>query len=531
MKTDLPFVLFIVALIAFCCNSDSPGKGPPAGKLDDRTLEKIMVDASKVLNDTRRRQIGINTCFLTDDDKSYLRSPKRPFDEALKELNPAYLRYLGGWKSDIVLWSVPPYTKSQPTLARPHAASFPANDRTLVNPDGSWRIDPYDFDEFMTTCRAVGAEPILVVCYNSYRWSLDFDKIPNPTRQQIIDSAVEWVHYANKVRGYNVKYWEIGNESWLPMEENGKTSTIPPEVYAEDVVEISQRMKEIDPTIFIGANALQTDDWITILNKAAAQIDFLVVHPYPFYGWKGYDTYLRQEPDALYCVRFAKEAIKANEIASRKQLKIMATEFAAGTFNEWDRSGADVARGVMTVDMLGQLLQSSDCYMSLFWNTINIYEGDGSVFNAFMRDNMLSAVGLALTIWSRFLEDDMVKTSTVAESYDTGGIEVNKLKDARSPSMVRCYASKTEGKVLNVILVNKDIRATHIELTLCQANLTDRQGEKWVYRGTSLTDKNPTWGKVGWIKAAGDTLATTLDPVSVTVFSFPLEPNSGLEKN
>ena len=413
----------------------------------NRILEQITIDTSKVLNDTRRRQIGINTCFLTDDDKSYLRAPKRPFNDALKELKPKYLRYPGGWKSDIVLWSVPPYDRSQPSLARPHAASFPVNDRKLVNPDGSWSIDPYDFDEFMTTCRAVGAEPILVVCYNSYRWSLDFDETPKPTRRQIIDTAVEWVRYANKVKGYNVKYWEIGNESWLPMKENGKTSTILPEVYAEDVVEISQRMKEVDPTIQIGANALQTDDWITILNKAAEHIDFLVVHPYPIYGWKGYDTYLRQDPDALYCVRFAKEAIKANNIASRKNMKIMATEFAAGTFDEWDRSGADVARGVITVDILGQLLQSPDCYVSLFWNTINIYEEDGNVFNALMRDNTLSAVGLALTIWGRFLEDEMLKTITAAES-----------KETQSPSMVRCYASKTKGKVINIILISQTDR-------------------------------------------------------------------------
>jgi hypothetical protein len=172
---------------------------------------------------------------------------------------------------------------------------------------------------------------------------------------------------------------------------------------------------------------------------------------------------------------------------------------------------------------MGQLLQSPDCYMSLFWNTINVYEGDGSVFNALMRDNTLSAIGIALTIWSRFLEDDMVKTSTTAESND--------LKDTQSPSMVRCYASKTEGKVLNVILVNKDIRATHIELALYHLNLTDRQGEKWIYQGTSPTDKNPMWGKVGWIKADSETFATTLDPVSVTVFSFSLRPNSGLEEN
>ena len=305
------------------------------------------------------------------------------------------------------------------------------------------------------------------------------------------------------------------------MKENGKTSTIPAEVYAEDVVAISRRMKEVDPTILIGANALHTDAWITILNKAAAHIDFLVVHPYPFYGWKGYHTYLRRDPDTLYCVRWAKDAIKASDFATKKQFKIMVTEFAAGAYNEWDRSGADVARGVMTVDMLGQLLQSPDCYMSLFWNTINIYEADGSVFSALMHDNTFSAVGRSLMVWSRFLEDDIVQTNTAKQRHD----------NITSPSMVRCYASKTEGKILNVILVNKDIKATDIDLTLCHADIADKQGEKWVYRGASPTDKNPTWGKTGWVKPAGDTLATTLDPVSLTVFSFPLEPNSGLEKN
>jgi len=395
-------VLAIIALAACRVASGALGGESRGNVLRDSESEKITVDASRVLNDTRRRQIGINTCFLTDDDKSYLHSPKGPFDEALKELSPAYLRYPGGWKSDIVLWSMPPYTKSQPTLARPQAAYFPANDRALVNPDGSWRIDPYDFDEFMTTCKAVGAEPVVVVCYNSYRWSLDFDETPRPTRRQIIDTAAAWVRYANKVKDYNVKYWEIGNEPWLPTEEQGKTSTIPPEVYAEDVVEMSRRMKEVDPTILVGANALHTDAWTTILNRAAEHVDFLVVHPYPFYGWEGYDTYLRQDPDTLYCVRWAKDAIQANPIATRRQLQIMVTEFAAGAFNQWDRSGADVI---------------------------------------------------------------------------------------------------------------------------------DRRSERWVSRGTSPTDKKPTWDKVGSVKVAGDTLATSLDPVSVTVFSFSLVPSSGLEEN
>jgi hypothetical protein len=185
----------------------------------------------------------------------------------------------------------------------------------------------------------------------------------------------------------------------------------------------------------------------------------------------------------------------------------------------------------MTVDMLGQLLQSPDCYMSLFWNTINIYEGDGSVFNALMRDNTLSAVGRALTVWSRFLEDEMVETSTSKETRNIESTGANQPVDTLSPSMVRCYASKTDGKVLNVILINKDVKDTAIGLTLRDTELTDRRGEKWIYRGTSPTDRNPTWGKVGSVQATGGTLATTLDPVSVTVLSFPLRPNYGLQED
>ena len=103
-------------------------------------------------------------------------------------------------------------------------------------------------------------------------------------------------------------------------------------------------MQEIDPAILIGANALHTEDWTTILNRATEHIDFLVVHPYPLYGWEGYDRYLRQNPDTLYCVRWARDAIRANDIATSRQLKIMVTEFAAGAFNEWDRSAGDMAQ-------------------------------------------------------------------------------------------------------------------------------------------------------------------------------------------
>jgi hypothetical protein len=64
-------------------------------------------------------------------------------------MNAKYLRYPGGWKSDILFWSRPPYVKPDPYLVYKGPGSWPSSDTSLVNPDGSWRIDPYDFDEFI----------------------------------------------------------------------------------------------------------------------------------------------------------------------------------------------------------------------------------------------------------------------------------------------------------------------------------------------------------------------------------------------
>ncbi|MGE5527817.1 MAG: hypothetical protein ACM3X6_01565, partial [Patescibacteria group bacterium] len=41
-------------------------------------------------------------------------------------------------------------------------------------------------------------------------------------RQDLIDTAAAWVRYANVVKGYGVKYWEIGNEAWDALDTNNQ---------------------------------------------------------------------------------------------------------------------------------------------------------------------------------------------------------------------------------------------------------------------------------------------------------------------
>ena len=77
----------------------------------------ISLDVGAVVADTSRRQIGVNTNYLVDDDANRA-SALRGLADALREAGVKYLRYPGGEKSDGLLWSVWPYSASLPTLAR-----------------------------------------------------------------------------------------------------------------------------------------------------------------------------------------------------------------------------------------------------------------------------------------------------------------------------------------------------------------------------------------------------------------------------
>jgi len=121
--------------------------------------EVLTVDVGTVLNTTRHHPLGINLDYLMDDDRNALLAPQRPLREALQDLGAKFLRYPGGWKSAINLWSTPPYTSSRPTLAGRVPEAWIRDGLPLTSPDGAWRLDPLDFDEFINLCRTIKAEP------------------------------------------------------------------------------------------------------------------------------------------------------------------------------------------------------------------------------------------------------------------------------------------------------------------------------------------------------------------------------------
>ena len=108
--------------------------------------------------------------------------------------------------------------------------------------------------------------------------------------------AAAWVHYANVVKGYGIKYWEIGNE----LDGNWETGgPITAEDYVRRYSDYYAAMKAEDPSIVIaGAVTTGSDpsnlgdgqsfmqDFITILHARGQDdmVDAVSMHWYPTYA-------------------------------------------------------------------------------------------------------------------------------------------------------------------------------------------------------------------------------------------------------
>jgi hypothetical protein len=244
------------------------------------------------------------------------------------------LRYPGGSYGDIYHWQ----TNTAP---------------------GGYVAPGTDFDSFMGTVKAIGAQPILIANYGT------------GTPQE----AAAWVQYANVTKGYGDKYWEIGNENYgngyygADWEADNHASKSPT-TYANNVLQYASAMKAVDPTVKIGAVLTLPGNWPdgdvasgdsadwnrTVLSIAGSAVDFVIVHWYP--NGTGAATALG-EPVQLAGELTQLRAEIAKYAGSKGQnLGIALTEVNAGQFEDTQPDalfGADtymsaLEQGVFTVD-------------------------------------------------------------------------------------------------------------------------------------------------------------------------------------
>lgn len=426
--------VFALLFLAFAARAASP----------EAATQLIEVDPSKTLVRLKDRPYGINVNYLKDDD--HLRPGARPLSAALSEMGVRWLRYPGGEKSDWHLWSTPPFSKPNPVATSYYETQL---------------ADPLDFDEFIALAKTCGAEPVVVVGYDTERTGF--------TKADYLRNAVEWVRYANITRGYGVRYWEIGNENW---------DVFDPRTAARDVAEISRAMKSVDPSIKTGASGNGPQWWDAYLAEAP-DLDFFTVSNYT--GTPGgYPAYARS--DSVNLLRSASSALRAlDELepgSARAGKSVIVAEFNS---KDWSKNGwtdeNDLGHALVNFETLGQLLLEPRITCGMLWTTrwMDPEKAD-TLFYALDNQNQLLPSGRVLAIWARFLRERMVSVTA-------------------PPGLVAYATASPNGNILNILLLNKRAKSVIGNLSI-KGNKRYRLAGSFRFSGESPSDTRPVWTRL-----------------------------------
>lgn len=253
------------ANLAGNANAATSGVGPAAGNANVQAAAPVptpvctptggaltvTVDASKgPLGQSSPRAITNKLWSVNLDDLNpvdYTPSLDANFVAYLKAIKPALLRWPAGYDSQTYQFS--------------------------ATASGNQILTPAFIDKFMALCQAVGAEPLIGI--NTLTGSAD--------------NAAQLVQFLNKTRGYNVRYFHIGNEPDVDPDD----TTVTPATYVSKFAAFKTAMQAVDPNIKLvgaeittGARVLGISgqkDWLTpiLQGTQGAPMDAVAWHYYP----------------------------------------------------------------------------------------------------------------------------------------------------------------------------------------------------------------------------------------------------------
>lgn len=453
MKKNLSIITALTAILLTGCGQKT------------KDTVSITVFPDSIVSDVSNHPVGINLNFIMDGGR--FPDAQTNVAQAVRKMGTKYLRYPGGEKSDLYLFSIPPYEKSHTSLAR----TIGLEDYPGVFEEGDFVYDPLDFDEFMQICKEAGAEPVLVVAADNYlRKPGKGERVSS--REELIKHAVEWVRYANIKKRYNVRYWMIGNESW---NDNNVNSTV--DIYARDVIDFSKAMKAVDPSILVVPNGDSDEFFKTIITKAGDYIDRLCVSNYGVFNFNaGYESYKDTARCLIWPAQTALNAMK--KYATPEQLskwKLIVAEYGTIDWAGLWHGTNDMGHAIVNFDMTGQLLLEPQIEFSCFWNTrwLNNEEQPQTDHDAIDPSGNINPTGYSLLIWNKFMGEKMIKSE--------------------SKGRIVSYASYSPQKgLLFVYLINKGDEPENVHIVIPHDNAA-KVVQCWEYFGQDDKDIAPVW--------------------------------------
>ena len=339
------------------------------------------------------------------------------FQEAIRDWHPGSIRIPGGSWSNEYYWNG-------------NGVRIGSNDHGIENfdlskqrADGSWEVD---YSEYKKGFRLHGEEGQL----SDYHGDLDVK-----TQHEWINSlgtkamvtvnvgsgtpalAAEWVKWANQTQGYDVRYWEVGNElngDWELGHRLPDGSSMDGTIYAHRFIEFAKAMHAIDPDIHLGGPAcsdLSLSFVEELIRDGGEAVDFISIHAYPV----GVNT--RQNADKFAAVSDLRKAIKrVNGWISKYQPQRI-DEIEIG-ISEWnikvneDRDTAELISALWSALWIGVMFEEGVDFANEWDLTTYTEEGGHNTF--YINEGNMSVMPKsqywALWMWSNLMGSEMLKS-------------------------------------------------------------------------------------------------------------------------
>lgn len=335
-------------------------------------------------------------------------------------------------------------------------------------------------DEYAALLNAVGAQGFITINFNE-----------SP------ELAAEWVRYCNKEKGYDIKYWEVGDEQW-GVWARGHTT---PEKYAARFIEFVKAMKAVDPTIKIAANVNPTDNidgWTCRVMKAAGSyIDMVTFSYYPFSNREeNADSLLASTPK----YRHAYETIRHALEETLPKVKADSMWIIDVGYNSISgRPGPitiSMANALWVADMVGTMAEMGE-QMSCYWALHNSYPPGGGDYGLLTEDgkNTPRLNYYVFPIYTRLFGREVVQSSSPDPSLSA-------------------YASTFGDDTLSVILINKDKRNTKRVSLKLSGFEPEGSASAWLFNTRHKLDR------ITDCKIEGESLDEQVPPYSIVVLQL-----------
>lgn len=397
--------------------------------------------------------------------------------------------------------------------------------------NGGWDA-PIDFEEFMAYAATLGpgVSPLIGVNFGV----------------GTAEEAARWVHYANVVKGYGIKFWEIGNEINGPWENGGPLTA---RDYARRYIAFYEAMKAADPTILIGgpgvsdafapSNDYDGKTYIQgfidrLANDAsgnrAGTAEFIDFHWYPYCGHSTDDqfaTCMLANP-----ARFA--TLAAPDQLSSWLSKHPAPATVPLVLSEWN-SGGDArvfsvnrGNGLWVAKTLGEYLLhfGARAYAS-YWTVLMAgATPDGTDQGLFASTKGTYANSEHANYWATLL----LGATWAMPGSTTSHVLVN--TSSAVTSIVAYATLRPDGK-LAVAVLNVDASRAHtLQLTLngfspapkVNVNRLDATTYDWQADDAGTSHASPNTPPTATTVSVVDALTPTFPPYSITVLAFDPVP-------